>query len=195
MTHLGLPAGWKLSMSLDLNRDAKPKRQILLLSLAVTLGTMLAGAAHCLLAAGPLAGGLPQAALVGLGTPLDVLGHEGVHGAVIGGLTKRRPRFGLTGGYAWTGLPEAYFDRRDYLLVALSPVVVWGAAFFIALGCFPALAPAFWLLQAVNLGGAAGDYYVAWTLLTRLPRETLCQDTGVAMAFYEREEQTHAGEK
>ena len=41
--------------------------------------------------------------------------------------------------------------------------------------------------ESINLGGAAGDYYVAHALRS-LPDETLCNDTGVAMRFYVKEE-------
>ena len=42
-------------------------------------------------------------------------------------------------------------------------------------------------VQSINLGGAAGDYYVAHALRS-LPDETLCNDSGVAMRFYVKEE-------
>ena len=42
-------------------------------------------------------------------------------------------------------------------------------------------------IRGCFLGGAAGDYYVAHALRS-LPDETLCNDTGVAMRFYVKEE-------
>ena len=122
-----------------------------------------------------------------LGTLAYMLLHEAVHGVCIWAYVRRWPHFGFGGGYIWTGLKDAYFDKRSYLVIALSPVVVWGVV-LLALGlALPAWFPAICFVQSINLGGAAGDYYVAHALRS-LPDETLCNDTGVAMRFYVKEE-------
>ena len=44
----------------------------------------------------------------------------------------------------------------------------------------------FWvvhIIQAQNIGGAAGDIYVTF-LIFRMPQDTLVNDTGVSMRFY-----------
>ena len=79
-----------------------------------------------------------------------------------------------------------YFQKGAYIVVALAPLVVWGAVFLalnLAMG-----EKYFWfiyLLQMVNVSGAAGDLYVAFRFL-RMPKDVLVQDTGVSMTVFTR---------
>ena len=126
-----------------------------------------------------------------LGTLAYMLLHEAVHGVCIWAYVRRRPHFGFDGGYLWTGLKDAYFDKPSYLVIALSPVVVWGVILLALELALPAWFPAICFVQSINLGGTAGDYYVAHALRS-LPDETLCNDTGVAMRFYVKESASQA---
>lgn len=185
MNVIGLPEGWRLAREIDLLHDRKTFLRVNLLSAALTLGVLALGAGIYLARpeAFPLAGWAAQAAAGLLGSAAYLLLHEAVHGVCIWGYVRRRPSFGFGGGYAWTGLKDAYFDKRSYLVIALSPVVLWGAVLLGLAAALPAWFPAIWFVQAINLGGAAGDYYVAHALGS-LPEDTLCNDTGVAMKFY-----------
>ena len=74
----------------------------------------------------------------------------------------------------------------DGISMALAPLVVWGAVFLalnLAMG-----AKYFWfiyMLQLVNVSGAAGDLYVSFRFL-RMPKDILVQDTGVSMTVFTR---------
>lgn len=190
MNVIGLPQGWKAAREIDLLHDRQTFLKVNVLCAGLTVGILALGAGMYLLLgpeAFPLAGWGAQAAAALLGTLVYMLLHEAVHGLCIWLYVRRRPRFGFQGGYAWTGLKDAYFDKRSYLVIALSPVVLWGVV-LLALGvALPAWFPAICFVQSINLGGAAGDYYVAHALRS-LPDETLCNDTGVAMRFYVKEE-------
>lgn len=189
MNVIGLPEGWKMAREIDLLHDRQTFLRVNKLSAGLTVGVLALGLGIYLLWpwAFPLAGWGAQAVAALLGTAAYMLLHEAVHGVCIWAYVRRRPHFGFDGGYLWTGLKDAYFDKGSYLVIALSPVVLWGVV-LLALGvALPAWFPAICFVQAINLGGAAGDYYVAHALRS-LPDETLCNDTGVAMRFYVKEE-------
>ena len=111
--------------------------------------------------------------------------HELTHGLCMKVFGARRVKYGFTGLYAFAGSDE-YFQKGAYIVVALAPLVVWS---LVLLGLnWQGGAASFWffyLLQLVNVSGAAGDLYVTARLL-RLPGETLVQDTGVSMKVFTR---------
>ncbi len=111
--------------------------------------------------------------------------HELVHGIVMRAFSGIRPRYGFTGLYAYAG-SDAYFCRRDYIVVSLAPIVVWG----VVLAVLQCLVPLGWewvvyAVQVVNISGAAGDLYVT-AHMSRLPADVLVQDSGVSMKIFAR---------
>ena len=121
-----------------------------------------------------------------VGVAVYIPGHEAVHGALMWHFSRVRPRFGLKLMYAYAG-SDVYFAKRAYLCIALAPLLVWG----IALTVLSQLAPLtwfwpVWMVQLMNITGAAGDLYVSWKI-GRMPATVLVQDTGVAMTVYDLE--------
>lgn len=117
------------------------------------------------------------------GMILYIFLHEFVHGIFIKRYSGRKAEYGFTGMYAYAG-SKAYFNKKNYLVIALAPVVLWG----IVLTALLLIVPEYWfwsayLIQLANLSGAAGDLYVVWTF-SRMPEDILIQDTGVAMTVY-----------
>jgi len=55
-------------------------------------------------------------------------GHEFVHGIFIKKYSGRKAKYGFTGLYAYAG-SDAYFNKRQYLMIALAPVVFFGIVF------------------------------------------------------------------
>ncbi len=109
--------------------------------------------------------------------------HELVHGVCIKYFSKKKARYGFTGLYAFAG-SDCYFNKKSYIIIALAPVVLWGAV----LALLNVLLPIeyFWfvyLLQIINISGATGDLYVTMKFC-RLPSDILVQDTGVAMTVF-----------
>ena len=109
--------------------------------------------------------------------------HELVHGLFFRIFGGKRVKYGFTGLYAYAGC-EAYFPRIPYLIIGLSPVVLWGAV----IGVVQYFVPVSWfwvvyLIQIINVSGAAGDIFVTYKLL-RYPPSVLVQDTGVSMTVY-----------
>ncbi|MBO5006312.1 MAG: DUF3267 domain-containing protein, partial [Clostridia bacterium] len=83
--------------------------------------------------------------------------HELVHGIFMKHFSGVKPKYGFTLMYAYAG-SEAYFNKKSYIIIALAPVVIWGAV----LGVLCAVLPQGWFwvvyfIQIGNLSGAAGD--------------------------------------
>ncbi len=109
--------------------------------------------------------------------------HELVHGIFMKKFSGVKPKYGFTLMYAYAG-SEAYFNKKSYIIIALAPVVIWGAV----LGVLCAVLPQGWFwvayfIQIGNISGAAGDFYVTLKFL-KLPKDILVNDTGVAMTVY-----------
>ncbi len=128
---------------------------------------------------------LPQLLALLAGMIGYVLLHELVHGIFMFRFSGLKPKYGFTGLYAYAG-SDAYFCRKHYLIIGLSPIVVWG----LVLAGLQFLVPESWvmavyLIQVMNLSGAAGDLFVTWKMM-RMPPDILVQDSGVAMTVYSR---------
>ncbi len=110
--------------------------------------------------------------------------HELTHGIFLWLFTKVKPKFGFVGWAAYCG-NTAYCDKPRYLVVALAPVVVWGIIFGVLNVFFHSdiWFWCIWLLQIVNVSGAAGDLFVSVKMLS-YPKDILVQDTGLAMTVY-----------
>ena len=109
--------------------------------------------------------------------------HELVHGLFIRIFSGRRATYKFTLAYASAG-SEAYFGKWPYIVIALSPVVLLGAVLFLL--CLVLPEAWFWVayvVQIMNLSGAAGDYFVTLRFCA-LPRDILVRDSGTAMTVY-----------
>lgn len=109
--------------------------------------------------------------------------HEAVHGVCFWGFSRQKPRFGWKSVYAYAA-SYAYYGKAPYLVIGLAPVVLWGVVLVVLALVLPIRW--YWLvqmIQLINLSGAAGDLYVAW-LLSRMPKDILIQDAGVAMQIF-----------
>lgn len=109
--------------------------------------------------------------------------HELVHGIAMKICGTKKVKYGFTGLYAFAGSKD-FYDKKAYIFIALAPVVLWG----IVLAVINPLVPIEWfwvvyLIQIVNLSGAAGDLFVT-VKFSRLPSDILVQDCGVGMTVY-----------
>lgn len=109
--------------------------------------------------------------------------HEWVHGLCIRHFSGKKAHYGFTGLYAFA-CSEAYFAKKPYIIIALAPLVIWGAVLLL----LQFLVPDSWfwpvyLIQVINISGASGDLYVTYRL-AKMPKDLLVQDSGVAMEIY-----------
>lgn len=178
-----LPDGYEKTLTLDLQKDTK--LALVVNGLAVGIAAVMFAAGFLLMPVFTISASLPALAAFLVCTVLYMVLHELVHGACMKLFGAQKVRFGFTGLYAFAGSSE-YFKKVAYIVVALAPLVVWGAVFLalnLAMG-----AKYFWfiyLLQLVNVSGAAGDLYVSFRFL-RMPKDILVQDTGVSMTVFKR---------
>ena len=111
--------------------------------------------------------------------------HELVHGIFLRLFSRQRVKYGFTGLYAFAG-SDAYFDKASYIIIALAPVIVWGAVLAVLCALLPPLW--FWpvyLIQINNISGAAGDLFVT-VRFSRFPQDILVSDYGVGMTVYSK---------
>ena len=109
--------------------------------------------------------------------------HELTHGALMRLLSGVRPKYGFSLCYAYAG-STVWFDRRSHAVIALAPLILWGAVLAVLERTLPDAW--FWLIYLVqisNVSGSAGDVYCV-VHLRRLPRDILIQDTGTRMRVY-----------
>ncbi len=109
--------------------------------------------------------------------------HELVHGIAMKICGTKKVKYGFTGMYAFAGSTD-YYDKTAYIFIALAPVVLWG----IVLAVVNLFVPVEWfwvvyLIQIVNISGAAGDFFVT-VKFSGLPKDILIQDYGVGMKVY-----------
>ncbi len=126
---------------------------------------------------------LPLAIMI-VGMIAYIILHELTHGVFLGAFTKMKPKFGFVGWAAYCG-NEGYCDKPRYLVVALAPLVFWGAVFAVLTVFFHGgmWFWCIWLLQTVNVSGASGDLFVSVKIL-RCPKGILVQDTGMCMNVF-----------
>lgn len=109
--------------------------------------------------------------------------HELVHGVAMKMCGTKKVKYGINGLYAFAGSAD-YYGKKAYIFIALAPVVLWG----IVLAVINAFVPEAWfwvvyLLQVINLSGAAGDLFVT-VKFSRFPKDILVRDYGVGMTVY-----------
>ena len=111
--------------------------------------------------------------------------HEAVHGIAMKICGTKKVKYGFTGVYAFAGSKD-YYDKKSYIFIALAPIVFWG----VVLAVINFIVPIEWfwvvyLVQIVNLSGAAGDLFVT-VKFSKLPSDILVQDYGVGMTVYSK---------
>ncbi len=111
--------------------------------------------------------------------------HEAVHGIAMKICGTKKVKYGFTGLYAFAGSSD-YYDKKSYIFIALSPVVIWG----VIIGIINFFVPTQWfwavyIIQIINISGAVGDLYVT-VRFSKLSKDILITDCGVGMTVYER---------
>lgn len=185
-----LPPDYRVLTVIDLEKDKKAFWFVNILSLVIALVLLVIG-----LFVSPLEFEtdadnyltdwiLPSVVLLA-GMFLYILLHEAVHGVFMYAFSRVRPHFGFRSVFVYAG-SNAFFDKKQYIIIALAPVVIWGMVLLIA--CLFCQGVWFWtayFIQILNIGGAAGDFYVS-VKLSGYPKDILIQDTGTRMTVFAR---------
>ncbi len=197
MTHQkntkNLPSGYAEVLKLDLQKDTK--KALLVNVLALILAAVMFVPAFFLrpfsifLSSSGAFPFLAKTALLLLGMVLYLVLHELVHGVAMKVcLPGVKVRYGFTGLYAYAASQDAYFCKSSYILIALAPVVLWGAVLLIL--NLVVSADWFWVIyfiQIINISGAAGDLYMVYRL-SGMSSEILVHDDGVSMVIFAPDE-------
>lgn len=110
--------------------------------------------------------------------------HELIHGIFFWLFTHERPRFALTGGYAFAAAPDWFLPSSQYILVGISPLVIISVisilfAWFAASSFIPYLL----LIATFNAAGALGDLLVVgWVF--KQPKTILVKDEGAKFSSF-----------
>lgn len=183
-----LPEGYQELLRLDLQKDKK--KFLLVNGLGILIFVLLAVPMHFYVSFFSLFSmeeGLLDYSLrflvLAVGMVVYLVLHELVHGVAMKLCGTKKVKYGFTGAYAFAGSSD-YYDKKSYLFIALAPVVLWG----VVIGVVNAFVPEQWfwtvyMIQLMNLSGAAGDLYVTVKFLG-LPKDILVTDCGVAMTVY-----------
>lgn len=185
MNHRTLPAGYRPREVMDFVRSRRQMKIVCFGALAATL--VMAALGLILRPVAPSWRFLCEkpwawAALAGMLIAYIPL-HELTHGALMRLLSGVRPKYGFSLCYAYAG-STVWFDRRSHAVIALAPLILWGAVLAVLERTLPDAW--FWLIYLVqisNVSGSAGDVYCV-IHLRRLPRDILIQDTGTRMRVY-----------
>jgi len=117
-------------------------------------------------------------------TAVVLLAHELVHGAFFWIYSRSRPVFGLRLGYAYAAAPGWFFPSRQYLVIALAPLVFISILGMLLVAVLPAGAlPLLLFGLVVNASGAVGDIWIAYKVV-RERRPIVIEDLGDGMNFY-----------
>ena len=183
-----LPEGYKEILSVDMAGDKK--LAVIINGLALVIAAVMAAVMVFIVPIDSLFEGnqteaqrvIKMLTLV-VGMVLYLVLHEAVHGIAMKYYGCQKVRFGFKGAYAFAATDD-YLPRKPYVVIALAPIVVWGAVFAV----MNLLVPADWfwivyILQICNISGAAGDLYISLRL-RKLPDDILVQDSGVSMNVY-----------
>ena len=186
-----LPDDYREIYSIDLQKDKK--MSVIVNGLAVVIAALLAIPMNFVvpfytmfnLETGTKAMLIKYGVLIALMITYMIL-HEIVHGIAMRICGTKKVKYGFTGLYAFAGSKD-FYDIKSYIFIALAPVVLW----WVILGVVNLFVPIGWfwvvyLIQIVNLSGAAGDLFVT-IKFSRLPKDILVQDYGVGMKVFSKE--------
>ena len=190
-SYLELPGSYREILHIDLQKDKKLMLLVNILG-SVIMVVMMAVAAvfvpfSTLFDFGDPGATLWKIAAMWIGFVIYMVLHEAVHGIAMRHYCPgAKVRFGFTGMYAFAA-SKAYYCRKDYTIIGLAPIVVWGIVllflnFTVPISWFYVV----YFVQMGNISGAAGDLYVTWRM-AKLPRDILIKDDGVAMTVYSAE--------
>ena len=185
-----LPEGYREKFQINLQEDPATAKKVNMGGGIVMTVMILAGNFYIPITKmdgdGSLSGLLLRLGILALSYTAYIVLHELTHAAVMKAVGGKEVKFGFTGLYAYAGSTVDYFDKSSYRCIALAPLILWGIIFGILTFILPeSWFWVAWLLQAGNVGGAAGDVYVT-ARLWKEPSTILIRDTGVDATVFDK---------
>jgi hypothetical protein len=117
---------------------------------------------------------------------LAIVLHELAHGLFFWLFARHRPEFGIGPGYAFAAMPDWFYPRGQYLVIALAPLVLLTLVGLTA-SIFAPQPWLNWLLigMLINCGGAIGDMYIGWRVAHE-EHSVLVKDSGDGFQLYRK---------
>lgn len=120
--------------------------------------------------------------IIGMFTMIII--HELIHGLFIHIFSKKRASYKMSFFYASAGAADRYFDKIEYIIIALAPVVILSIIYLsliniLSIEYYNALL----LIFAISFGSAIGDFYISSLTLFQ-PKDIIVNDEGEKMHFY-----------
>lgn len=184
-----LPDGYKETREIDLKKNIKLAIFVSALSLALAGVVFFIGLLIMPIHISSVDSENPFKPLVTLFVILGLMIiymilHEFVHGIFFKKYSGEKAQYGFTGLYAFAK-SNAYYNKKEILIIGLSPIVMLGIVLLIL--NITLSASCFWYVfsvQILNISGAAGDLYVAYVLNKMPQQELLVKDNGASMTIY-----------
>ena len=187
-----LPPEYRLAWSIDLAKNGKHMLALNLAGLVLLVPAFWLFGRLIVLVRGVSAWNVPGdesllfMLLILAGYALTLIVHEGFHGLFFWLYTRSRPVFALKWSYAYAAAPGWFIPKRQYWLIGLAPLIGVSLLGVLLLPFLPLTWLLAWLVAvASNVAGAVGDMYVVLKLAFA-PEDTLVNDRGDAIAFYQR---------
>ncbi len=191
LSYTDLPSGYRELLAVDLQKNKKLAILINVSAFAVALAMFVVAAFFVPIGtffdmSEGFGAYLARVGALAVGLIVYIVLHELVHGVTMRICGTKKIKYGFTGLYAFAGSND-YYSKKAYILIALAPVVLWGAV----LGALTLILPQSWfwvayIIQISNVSGAAGDFYVTFRFMS-LPNDILVKDYGVGMTVYSAE--------
>jgi len=185
MKQFEIPNGYELYKKIDLAKDTKVAILVNAISLLIAFVVGVIGVVII----------VSQNLLLNINiSPVDVILlfgaiilyitlHEAIHGICFKIFSGKWGNFGYKFLYFYAG-SKAFYKKREYLIIGLAPIVLFGIIFLL-LNIFlpPSKFIFFYILQIINLSGGAGDLYIA-ILMKKLPKDAIFRDHGISIEIY-----------
>ncbi len=120
-----------------------------------------------------------------IGVIITIIIHELIHAFFFRIGNKVKVKYKFHGFAASASVPDVYYQKRHYIIITLAPFLILNILYillilFLSDGLFYLV----YFIFAFHLSGCVGDLYV-FSKLFMMPKETLIQDYGIGMRFYQ----------
>ena len=120
--------------------------------------------------------------IIGMFTMIII--HELIHGLFIHIFSKKRATYKISFFYASAGASDRYFDKIEYITIALAPVIILSIIYILLMNILSIeYYNAILFIFAISFGSAIGDFYISVLTLFQ-PKFIIINDEGEKMHFY-----------
>lgn len=180
---LGIPEGYTLTYTLDLQKDKKVFVLLNVLSIVIILPFILGFGLFDFDTLGTfdLFFALPAFMVI-------ITMHEYIHGFFFKRYSHAKVKYQFHGWAFSASTPGYTYKKLNYLIIGLAPAVILNTLLVVLSivldGPYDLLA---YFVLMLHFSGCIGDFYVTAVLL-KYPKHTFVEDTGTGMKFYNQTE-------